>query len=112
MPPRIIDRGRGPEVEGTRITVYDVMDYVVAGDEPEAIAAALRLDPEQVHAALRYIGAHRAEVEVAYRAIMERLRQPNPEWVTAGAARNWEELRDRRRTRAREASGHTPHGRS
>ncbi len=25
--PSIIDRGRGPEIEGTRITVYDIMDY-------------------------------------------------------------------------------------
>ena len=25
LEPRIIDRGRGPEIEGTRITVYDVM---------------------------------------------------------------------------------------
>ena len=25
--PTIRDRGRGPEIEGTRITVYDVMDY-------------------------------------------------------------------------------------
>ncbi len=24
---RIINRGRGPEIAGTRITVYDIMDY-------------------------------------------------------------------------------------
>jgi len=23
----IIDRGRGPEIAGTRITVYDILDY-------------------------------------------------------------------------------------
>lgn len=28
---KIIDRGRGPEVAGTRITVYDVLDYHKAG---------------------------------------------------------------------------------
>jgi uncharacterized protein (DUF433 family) len=28
MGAKIIDRGRGPEIEGTRITVYDVMDYL------------------------------------------------------------------------------------
>ena len=27
----IIDRGRGPEIAGTRITVYDVMDYLKHG---------------------------------------------------------------------------------
>ena len=25
--PKIINRGRGPEIEGTRITVYDVLEY-------------------------------------------------------------------------------------
>ena len=27
MAAKIIDRGRGPEIAGTRITVYHVMDY-------------------------------------------------------------------------------------
>jgi len=27
MATKIINRGRGPEIEGTRITVYDVLDY-------------------------------------------------------------------------------------
>jgi hypothetical protein len=30
MGAKIIDRNRGPEIEGTRITVYDVMDYLWA----------------------------------------------------------------------------------
>ena len=28
---QIINRSRGPEIEGTRITVYDVMDYLQEG---------------------------------------------------------------------------------
>ena len=31
---KIIDRGRGPELEGTRITVYDVLDYHKTGMAP------------------------------------------------------------------------------
>ena len=27
----IINRGRGPEIAGARITVYDVLDYLQAG---------------------------------------------------------------------------------
>jgi uncharacterized protein (DUF433 family) len=27
----IIDRGRGPEIAGTRITVYDIWDYAKVG---------------------------------------------------------------------------------
>ena len=28
MTTRIINRGRGPEIEGTRITIYRIMDFV------------------------------------------------------------------------------------
>ena len=31
MSAQIIDRGRGPEIAGTRITVYDVLDYFQEG---------------------------------------------------------------------------------
>ena len=51
----IIDRGRGPELKGTRVTVYCVMDYVRAGDLPSQIAEDLELSMEQVQAALEYI---------------------------------------------------------
>ena len=29
--PRVIDQGDGPKIEGTRITVYTVLDYLRAG---------------------------------------------------------------------------------
>lgn len=45
MTAKIIDRGRGPEIEGTRITVYDVMDYWIAGWNVEQIAGLWRLPP-------------------------------------------------------------------
>jgi uncharacterized protein (DUF433 family) len=48
MAVRIIDRGRGPELEGTRITVYCVMDYVLAGDPPARIAEELKLSEPEV----------------------------------------------------------------
>ena len=34
----IIDRGRGPEIRGTRITVYDVLDYWKDGWRYDQIA--------------------------------------------------------------------------
>ena len=39
MQARIIDRGRGPEIAGTRITVYDILDYWQDGWHSTAIAA-------------------------------------------------------------------------
>src|SRR5689334_20777991 len=51
----IIDRGRGPELEGTRVTVYCILDYVRAGDSRSRIAEELDLSDEQVQAVLDYI---------------------------------------------------------
>ena len=42
MGAKIIDRGRGPEIEGTRITVYDVMDYLKEGRGYDQIAGLFR----------------------------------------------------------------------
>jgi uncharacterized protein (DUF433 family) len=95
MAAQIIERGRGPEIEGTRVTVYRIMDFVRAGDPPGQIAEELVLTDEQVRVALDYINAHRDQVEAEYATILQRVSQPNPEWVEAGSAKTWEELRRR-----------------
>jgi uncharacterized protein (DUF433 family) len=50
---KIIDLGRGPEVEGTRITVYDVLDYHKTGWHRDMIADTLSLSSQQVEVAIR-----------------------------------------------------------
>jgi uncharacterized protein (DUF433 family) len=69
---------RGLTIAGTRITLYDVMDYVTEQYPPKFIRAMLSLTDEQVNAALSYIEAHRAEVEAEYQLVLkeaEELRQ-------------------------------------
>ena len=76
--PAIVRTERGPTLKGTGITLYYIMDYVVAGDPPERIRDAMALTDEQVAAALAYIDAHRAEVETEYREVLgnaEEIRQ-------------------------------------
>lgn len=75
---RIINRGRGPEIEGTRITVYDVLDYLEEGWPTAEIAHFFHLDTSQVDAAVRYIEDHRVEVTEQYRLILERSARGNP----------------------------------
>src|SRR4051794_40867443 len=58
----IIDRGRGPEIKGTRTTVFHVMDYYKLGWHHSSIALVLNLSSRQVLAAIRYIEEHREEV--------------------------------------------------
>src|SRR5690349_5679570 len=75
---RIHDRGRGPELVGTRTTVYDVIPYLERGRSPEYIAAAMGHTTEQILALCRYIEEHREEVMEVHRRIEERIRRGNP----------------------------------
>ncbi|HZW33155.1 MAG TPA: DUF433 domain-containing protein [Isosphaeraceae bacterium] len=106
MSARIIDRGRGPELEGTRVTVYRIMDFVRDGSPPEEIARELELTGEQVSLALDYITAHRDEVQTAYEQILRRVSGPNPEWVEGRLAKTPEELKRRLEQRRRVTTGH------
>ena len=74
----IIQTERGLTIAGTRITLYDVMDYVAAQYPPKFIQGLFELTDAQIEAAIRYIEAHRVEVEAEYQQILkeaEELRQ-------------------------------------
>jgi hypothetical protein len=77
-PIRIIDRGRGPELAHIRITVYDVLPYHLAGDDPTYIAASLLLSTPEVQALIDYYEAHKEEVMEVHRRIEERIARGNP----------------------------------
>jgi uncharacterized protein (DUF433 family) len=74
----ILNRGSGPEIAGTRITVYDILDYTTAGWHHTAIAATLRLSSNQVLAAIQYIEDHKEEVMANYREMLARDARGNP----------------------------------
>jgi uncharacterized protein (DUF433 family) len=79
----IHDRGRGPEVRGTRITVYNFLDYLIAGWPIPRIATLCRIGVQEVEAAVAYIEQHRAEVMGNYARIVERAERGNPPEVQA-----------------------------
>ena len=74
----IIDRGRGPEIAGTRITVYDILDYTTMNWHHTAIAAMFRISSRQVLAAIQYIDDHKDEVMANYHKLLEREARGNP----------------------------------
>lgn len=78
----IHDRGRGPEIKGTRITVYDILDYKDKHD-PQYIADLFRLTVEQVLVAIRYIGEHEQEIMPAYQEGLEAAARGNPPHIRA-----------------------------
>jgi uncharacterized protein (DUF433 family) len=83
MTAAIIDRGRGPEIEGTRITVFDIMDYVEDSWHPARIATFLSLSTGQVLAAIQYIEDHKEELMPQYLDMLERCAQGNPPEIEA-----------------------------
>lgn len=76
--PSIIHTERGLTISGTRITLYDVMDYLTAGWPPHLIKHWLPLTESQLKQALNYIENNRSEVEAEYQKVLretEELRQ-------------------------------------
>ena len=79
----IHDRGRGPEIKGTRITVFSILDYLLEAWSSERIAAWFRLTVPQVEAAIGYIRDHSLEVMRDYVKILERAERGNPPEIQA-----------------------------
>jgi uncharacterized protein (DUF433 family) len=93
--PRIIDRGDGPKIEDTRITVYTVLDYLHAGRTRDWIAALLHLSSDQVQAAMDYIHDHATQINAEYAAIVARIEQGNPPQVEEQLRANREKVKAR-----------------
>jgi uncharacterized protein (DUF433 family) len=110
---KIVKTGRGPEIVGTRMTVYDVLEYHAEGWHRDMIADTLELSSDQVEAAIRYIEENRAEVVACYEKNMERINRGNPPELQAKLDAGHErflamvrELRDAKRPEAADA-GHS-----
>lgn len=105
--PAIIDRGRGPEIAGTRITVYNVLDYVEEGWHHTQIALFFRISSRQVLAAIDYIDRHREQVMADYREMLARSARGNPPELQAkldaGHVRFLEMVRKRRAAESQRA---------
>jgi len=78
--PTIIRTESGLTIAGTRITLYDVMDYITAQYPHKFICALFRLTDEQMNAALSYIEANRAEVEAEYCLVLEEAKELQQYW--------------------------------
>ena len=115
LEPKIIKTGRGPEIAGTRITVYDVIPYFQAGWHRDLIAVTLSLSSRQAEAAISYIEDHRDEVMASYERNMERIRRGNPPdlqaKLDAGHERFLAMVRERRAAKEQEASDEGRSGR-
>ena len=76
----IIRTERGLTIVGTRITLYDVIDFVKAQYPLKLIRDKLNLTDEQVSAALSYIEANPTQVEVEYQEVLQTREEIRQYW--------------------------------
>lgn len=76
----IIRTERGLTISGTRITLYDVMDYVVAQYPAKFIRSLFDLTDDQINTALSYIRSNRAEVEAEYKVVLQQAEESRCYW--------------------------------
>jgi uncharacterized protein (DUF433 family) len=73
---QIVDVGRGPQIEGHRLTVMDVFYYLHRGHDFDFIHRAMpSLTREQFDAVVEYARAHLAELVEEDRYVEERIKQ-------------------------------------
>ena len=80
---QIIDRGRGPQLSTSRVTVQDLVPYFQEGcSQDEIIRWIPTLSPEEISVVDRYYREHEKEFDDEDRLIRERSAQnKNPAWV-------------------------------
>ncbi len=82
----IHDRGCGPEIEGTRITIYNLLPHFLDPDATEAsICRRYELTPEQVAAARAYVLSQPDVVLGKYLQIEAKMAAGNPPEVVEKA---------------------------
>jgi uncharacterized protein (DUF433 family) len=109
---------RGLTISGTRITLYDIMDYLTAQYPPKFIRSLFDLTEEQINVALSYIEANRTEVEAEYQVVLKLAEENRRYWEernreyfarvaamspTPGREALWEKLREQKARHALEA---------
>jgi uncharacterized protein (DUF433 family) len=114
--PKIIKVGNTPRIEGSRITVFDVLDYHKHNWHPSDIARLFKLTTRQIEIAIEYIGEHKDEVMEVYSRILERHARGNPPELQAKLDEGHErflamvkarrEAKNREEQDARDSRGH------
>lgn len=80
VPNTVVRTPGGLFIAGTRITLYDVMDYLGADWPPQLIRHWLNLTEPQMADVMQYIGAHRAEFETEYQQVLQQAEDIRHYW--------------------------------
>src|SRR5215475_9840884 len=80
--PAVVRTSRGLSIAGTRITLYSIMDYLHAGWPPHLIRDEFNLTDKQMNDVMKYITAHRDQVEQEYQAVLQQAEENRRYWET------------------------------
>ena len=84
----VVRTSGGLFIAGTRITLYDVMDYLTIGWPPHLIRHWLNLSENQMDDVMQYIAKNRSELETEYQQVLQQAEEIRRYWE----ARNREQL--------------------
>ncbi|WP_204101889.1 MULTISPECIES: DUF433 domain-containing protein [Spirulina sp. CCY15215] len=76
----IIRTERGLTIAGTRITLYQILDYIHADYPRESIRSLFRVTDEQFAAAMLYIESHRKLLETEYKIVLRQAEEVRKYW--------------------------------
>jgi uncharacterized protein (DUF433 family) len=76
----VVRTSRGLSISGTRITLYDVMDYLTAGWPPTLIQHWLNLTEQQMVDVMAYITQHQDAVEQEYQYVIQQAQEIQQYW--------------------------------
>ena len=76
----IIRTERGLTIAGTRISLYDVLDFLKAQYPPKLIRDNFNLTDAQIEAALSYIEVNQTQVEAEYQEVLQTRQEIRQYW--------------------------------
>ncbi len=78
--PTVVRTERGLSIAGTRITLYQIMDYLKEDWPPKLIQRWHDLTDQQINDVMAYIEAHRDEVEAECQLVLQQAEENRRYW--------------------------------
>lgn len=77
----VVRTNRGLSIKGTRITLYQFMDYLTTGQSWKLVREDFpQLTEQQLNDAQHYIETHYAEVEAEYQLVLQQAQEIEAYW--------------------------------
>ncbi len=78
--PTVVRTERGLTVGGSRLTIYQLMDHLKAGQSPAEVRDLHRMTIKQMEDVLQYIEDNREQVEAEYQQVLELAEENRRYW--------------------------------